>query len=158
MILQPKLEDLIRHSKARELKFDKNNITIEEGFERYDDSILVCPNSSIIGLYHKENLAGLLGFEERYSTIHINQIQGRKGKKAYKPLSSIDWERVLIRSLLEFGYKREFNNFTSTSSALEHQDSSNIFDCQRLLKRYDASLRAEGFKFNSFTLQFEYII
>ncbi|MCH8520114.1 MAG: hypothetical protein LAT82_05150 [Nanoarchaeota archaeon] len=157
MILKPNLEELIRQPKARELKFDITKLKIEAGFKSYDNSIPINPESSIIGLYYKDDLAGLLGFKEIDSTLHINQIQGRKGKKGYKLLACIEWSRVLIRSIFEYGISQNHYLFTATSSILETQEGCNVQDTLRLLQRYDEALKKEGFTFNSSNQLFEYI-
>lgn len=156
MILEPSLEGLIRHNKASELRFNSSNIRIEEGFENFDDSIPLHSDSSIIGLYYKQNLAAILGFDRREREIHINQIQGRKGKKGYKPLASLEWERALIRSILIYGQISSINLFTATSSILETPQGCNTQDSLKLIERYDKPLREEGFSFNPENYLFEF--
>ena len=156
MILQPSLEDLIRRCKAIELNFNFDNIQIEEGLDRFDKSIPHIPESKIIGLYYGHNLAAILGFSMNNSKIHINQIQGRRGKKGYKPLASLEWERALIRSVLEYGDLHCIESFTATSSILETPTGCNVQDSQRLIRRYDLPLKKEGFIFDPSSSLFEF--
>lgn len=71
-------------------------------------------------------------------------------------MTCIEWERVLIRSFLEYGTKKGIDNFTSTSSILECGNSPNVQHIQRLQNRYDKPLREEGFSFNPSTYLFEF--
>lgn len=80
-MIQISLDDLIRPIESRKLQLDKTKISIREGFKLFDDSIPIYSNSSIVGLYYKDNLAGLLGFEENESSLHINQKSNSRKKR-----------------------------------------------------------------------------
>lgn len=71
-------------------------------------------------------------------------------------MTCIEWERALIRGFLKYGEEGGIDNFTSTSSVMETQNSCNVQDVQRLQNRYDRPLREEGFSFNPSTYLFEY--
>ncbi len=146
--LTVKIDDLIRHQKARELRFDKNNISLFFGFENYDNSIPT-NSRSIINLLYKSKVTAIVGFEISDNFIEIEQIQGRKCKRCYKPLASINWERYLIRSVIEFGRTlEEINQVLSKDSLAQIYESYNYMDAERATKRYDLPCIQEGFSYD----------
>lgn len=150
------LEEFIRNEQAKKLRFELCKVDLKKDVDPSKISVPTYPSSLITGIYYKNDLCAILGFEEiNPLTLYINQIQGLKTKRSYKVLTSLEWERALIRDFIKSGIENNYSQFLSTSSLKESYGETSIQGIQRLIQRYDIPLNQEKFHLNPNTNIFE---
>lgn len=89
--------------------------------------------------------SAIIGFNLENEYIDCLQIQGGKGR--YKELLSIDWDRVLLNSIIEIKNNLGIEKLCVIPAKFVECDPST--DYEKLVKRYDINARSFGMQYSS---------
>ncbi len=100
-----------------------------------------------IFLYCRKLESAVLGFNVNQSVIDCLQIQG--GRRRFKQLISIAWDRALLESLILLAKKEKEIKAITIVPSFKVEGDINLMNPDKLRKRYDLNAKFFGFRYSN---------